>query len=200
MKKVIDLTHDELADFAAVRLRTMGYPLAFSNMTSKSCREQPDVLGLNDISKSILLEVKVSKADFLKDKHKPWRAEGQGFGKRRVYLTPKDLLKPEEIPYGWELWEVHGKNKPMLKIIKGKKLIQEKDPISGFPRSVVKFLNCDSKEFLHFSRKHNYSYKQEAMWMIKILRRMESQGFPVTDYANGKKMIYENEKYKKKKK
>jgi hypothetical protein len=199
MTNVKELTHDEIADWAALRLRTMGYPLSFSNMTSKTCREQPDVLGLNDISKSIVVEVKVSRADFLKDKHKPWRKEGQGFGKRRVYLTPKDLLKPEEIPYGWELWEVHGKNKPMLKIIKGKKTSQKKVDGRKYTEAVVDFLHCDVKEYLHFSRKHNYSYKQESMWMIKILRRMESQGFPVFDYANGKKMVYENEKYKKKK-
>lgn len=190
MKTVSELTHNEIADWAAVRIRKMGYPLSFSNMTSKTSREQPDVLGVNDISKSILIEVKISRADFLKDKKKPWRADGQGFGKRRVYLTPQGLLKPEEVPYGWELWEVHGKTKPMLKIIKGKKVV----------KNDIQFLNCDSKEYSHFSRKHNYSYKQESMWMIKILRRMESQNFPVTDYANGAKMVYTTERYKKKKK
>lgn len=189
---MIEMTHDEMAEWAAKRLRKMGYPLSFANMTASMGGEQPDVLGLKDIGESILIEVKVSRADFLKDKKKPWRAPGQGIGKRRVYLTPKGLLKPEEIPYGWELWEVHGNKKPMLKIIKGMRYVNQRDESLNYTRQETVYLNCDFEEYKFFSNQGNYNYQKETMWLFKIIRRMEKDNIDVFKYANGKCMDYNN--------
>ena len=66
--------------------------------------EQPDVLGLTAYGKSIIVEVKVSRADFLADKKKSWRINPNiAMGDERVYLTPEGLLNVSDIPYGWQL-------------------------------------------------------------------------------------------------
>ncbi|NKS52545.1 hypothetical protein GS500_04610 [Rhodococcus hoagii] len=52
------------------------------------------------------IEVKVSRADFLREteeKRRAWRAVTHRF----VYATPAGLLRPDEIPDGCGLWEVH---------------------------------------------------------------------------------------------
>jgi hypothetical protein len=53
------------------------------------------------------VECKVSRADFLPDRHKPFRQKPEiGVGCERYYLAPKGLIRIEEIPAGWGLLEV----------------------------------------------------------------------------------------------
>lgn len=71
------------------------------------------------------IEVKVSRADFLREtdaKRRPWRKITHRF----VYATPAGLLKPEEIPDGCGLWEVDGS---AVRIMKRSKLNPKPDPI-----------------------------------------------------------------------
>ena len=176
------MTHDEIADFAAMHIRKKGYPASFSNMTSVNQREQPDVLGISIGGVSFLGEVKVSRSDFLADKKKPFRIDG-GIGDFRAYITPKGLLKPEEIPYGWSLWEVHGKTKPVMKIIKGEKLVKEQQ--GAFSGTVRTYPNMTSEEYNHFQKRWDEkSYRKELMWLIQIVRRCQDDGFEPNDYAN----------------
>jgi hypothetical protein len=183
---VKDMTHDDIADFGAKRIRTMGYQFSCSNMTSATHGEQPDVLGISAYGESILLEAKVSKSDFLADKKKPWRKNPEmGIGDYRVYLTPKGLLKPEEIPYGWMLWEVHGKNKPMLKVIKGKTKVLKDNPHFGGKQAFWEYVNCDFEEYSHFAEKVNKkNCRKEMSWMWKIMQRAIDDGFEPNNYAN----------------
>ncbi len=67
--------------------------------------ERPDLLGFYD-ALSILVEVKISRADFFRDMKKTWRRYSTGMGIHRLYLTPKELLRPEEIPEKYGLIEV----------------------------------------------------------------------------------------------
>ena len=183
---VSEMTHDDIADFAAQRLNKTGYDFACSNMTSAIHGEQPDVLGINAWGESILIEVKVSRSDFLADKKKPWRnGEVKGIGDFRVYLTPKGLLSPSDIPYGWMLWEVHGKTRPTIKIIKGKDKKMVSNPYFGGKQTNWNFVNCDLAEFNHF-KEHGIgkNYNQELTWMIKIMRRAIDDGFNPNKYAN----------------
>ena len=73
--------------------------------------EACDAIGFRN-SDSVQVECKVSRSDFLADGKKAWRhpvmAE-RSLGRERYFLTPKGLLKPEEIPEGWGLLEVRGK-------------------------------------------------------------------------------------------
>ena len=61
---------------------------------------------------SIVVEVKTSRADFLKDGKKWHRAETMRdyqSGNYRYFLAPKGLIKPEDLPSGWGLLEWDGK-------------------------------------------------------------------------------------------
>tara|TARA_Y100000588_G_scaffold153442_1_gene167561 strand:- start:17010 stop:17579 length:570 start_codon:yes stop_codon:yes gene_type:complete len=180
---VSEMTHDDIADFAAERLRTMGYKFTCSNLTSRKHREQPDALGINTKGRSILVEVKTSRADFFADKKKPFREKpSKGIGDIRVYLTTKGLVKPEEVPYGWMLWEVHGKAKPTLKVIKGKAKNIVK--MNGKNRTEWTYVNCDEKEYLYMKRSSRKNYQKEVSWLMKIITRAMADGFEPNDYAN----------------
>lgn len=180
------MTHDEIADWGAKRLRTMGYQFSCSNMTSAIHGEQPDVLGINSYGESMLIEVKVSRADFLADKKKPWRINPEmGMGDFRVYLTPEGLLDPKDIPYGWMLWEVRGKKRKTLKVIKGKAKSIVKNPVWGGKSVQWDYVKCDKDEYLHFMQDcQTKNYNQELSWIVKIMARAIESGFEPNDFAN----------------
>jgi hypothetical protein len=69
--------------------------------------ERPDLIGWYD-KKSILIEVKVSRADFFRDGSKTWRMYGEGMGQIRWYLTPPGLVTWDEVPYSYGLAEFDG--------------------------------------------------------------------------------------------
>lgn len=66
-------------------------------------QETPDVFGWNYWT-TVLIEVKVSRSDFLADKGKPFRLSTEdGIGEHRYYCCPKGLIKPSEVPQYWGL-------------------------------------------------------------------------------------------------
>ena len=82
--------------------------------------EQPDAIGWKNGGRhSILVEVKVSRSDFLSDKKKCHRRAGAGMGQQRWYLTPPGLVRPDELPDGWGLAEA---GRVVKKIVKPPKL------------------------------------------------------------------------------
>ncbi len=198
MTPVEALTHDEIAEIGANWLKNnQGYPFTFSNMTSAMHGEQPDALGISTHGESFLLEAKVSRADFRADLKKPWRTGiDSGLGMYRGYITPKGLLKPEEIPYGWWLLEIHGKNKPIVKVVKGWARITVKKKYGT--TTEYEFRHMDVKEREFFAQRcedytSNYSFRSELMWFIKIMKRAQQDGVDLQRYANGKVV---NEKLK----
>lgn len=64
--------------------------------------EVPDIIGLN-CRHSILIECKVSRADFKADQYKPHRHYTKRLGNYRYYLTLPDVVCPEDIDNGWGL-------------------------------------------------------------------------------------------------
>lgn len=73
--------------------------------------ENPDIWAFNGWS-TIVVEVKVSRADFLNDKKKVWHQQGLEeclAGNYRYYLTPKGLLTEADLPDGVGLLEWDGK-------------------------------------------------------------------------------------------
>ena len=51
-----------------------------------------------------MIEVKVSRADFIADAKKPFRINpDQGIGASRYYCCPEGMIKPEELPNKWGL-------------------------------------------------------------------------------------------------
>lgn len=75
--------------------------------------EIPDAIGFRSIGWeefSVLVEVKVSRADFLVDAKKPHRIDpALGLGQFRYYLAPAGLIAVDELPPRWGLIEVHGR-------------------------------------------------------------------------------------------
>lgn len=73
--------------------------------------EHPDAIGWDRRGWSIVVECKVSRADFVADKRKQCRrmedTTGEHLGQERYYLTPPHLVLPADVPDGWGLLEAH---------------------------------------------------------------------------------------------
>jgi hypothetical protein len=72
--------------------------------------ENPDVIGWAPGSGSVLIECKLTRADFLKDATKTARKKpSSGMGHRRYYLCPPDLIQLKDLPPKWGLlWAEKG--------------------------------------------------------------------------------------------
>jgi len=107
------ITHDDLVQQAKKWLETAhGTKFACGVvLTEFSCRasEIPDVIGFS-ADRSILIECKVSRADFLRDKNKPHRNYVKKLGNLRYYLTLPNVACPEDIDNGWGLLYATDKN------------------------------------------------------------------------------------------
>ena len=76
--------------------------------------EVPDVIGWKGYCKSVLVECKVSRTDFLADAAKPFRqTPEEGMGSQRFYLAPAGVIRREELPRHWGLLELHGREVSM---------------------------------------------------------------------------------------
>lgn len=72
--------------------------------------EMPDAIGWKKACHSVLMECKISRADFLADHAKPFRQKPDtGVGCERYYLATKGLIRAEDLPTGWGLLEVNGR-------------------------------------------------------------------------------------------
>ena len=106
------MTHSDLVDIA--------YKWVLKNahcgVAAKEIRcitmEQPDVIGFGSNGHSVMIEVKVSRADFLRDAKKLFRKhQWMGVGSYRAYCCPTGLIKVEELPDRWGLLYVNEKGK-----------------------------------------------------------------------------------------
>jgi len=69
--------------------------------------EVPDVIGWKGFCKSVLVECKVSRTDFLADASKPFRRNPEeGMGSVRFYFAPAGVIRREELPKYWGLLEL----------------------------------------------------------------------------------------------
>jgi hypothetical protein len=100
------MTHAQLVDRAVRWLRSYRCGVVLSEQACVS-GEMPDALGWKQACHSVLVECKVTRADFLADRAKSFRTKpDKGVGSERFYLTPASLLKREELPAGWGLLEL----------------------------------------------------------------------------------------------
>lgn len=76
--------------------------------------ERPDVIGWRTAGHqdgSVVLEIKVTRADFLADGRKEHRQDPErGVGKWRYYLCPEGLIQPGELPPRWGLLWSYGRS------------------------------------------------------------------------------------------
>jgi hypothetical protein len=99
------MTHAQLVEKAVRWLRSYRCGVVLSEQACVS-GEMPDAIGWKQASHSVLVECKITRADFLADREKPFRQKPErGVGSERFYLTPPALIKFEELPTGWGLLE-----------------------------------------------------------------------------------------------
>lgn len=106
-KEVIEITQKFLDRKKGKRWSVF---LTFSEIVTIE-HEIPDIIGFASGS-STIIEVKISRSDFLKDKKKSFRYIPQlGMGNYRFYACPDGLIKESEIPENWGLIYINKKKK-----------------------------------------------------------------------------------------
>jgi hypothetical protein len=109
-KAAAELRHERLVNLAVDWLRTRyGCGIILSEQYCAT-GEIPDVIGWKGFCKSVLVECKVSRSDFLADAAKPFRMKPEdALGSQRLYLAPAGIIRPEELPKHWGLLECRGR-------------------------------------------------------------------------------------------
>lgn len=105
------MTHDELNQIAkrwllrAESAKGPGCKVAFVEVGAVGDTERADAWGYRwgDHGGSVLVESKVSRTDFLRDKHKPHRQAGKGLGDYRYYICPEGMITLDDLPERWGL-------------------------------------------------------------------------------------------------
>ena len=109
------MTHAFLVRAAVAWLRRYRCGVVLSEQACIS-GEVPDAIGWKRACHSVLVECKVSRADFLADRAKPFRQKSElGVGSERFYLAARNLIRLEELPTGWGLLEYHNRRVAMLR-------------------------------------------------------------------------------------
>lgn len=142
------MTHSDLVDIGYNWiLKRCGF--AFKEFKCLS-NEIPDVLGFRSEG-TFLLEVKVSRQDFLKDKNKLFRLKPElGVGDWRFFIVTSGLISVDELPDMWGLLEVDEKGK------------------------VIEVYNPFGKGNVYSKwKRHTKNIKAETQFMYSALRRLQ---------------------------
>lgn len=154
------MTHKDLVNIAYKWvLKNGSCGVAFRELNTIACnREYPDVIGFGSWT-SVVIECKISRADFLSDKKKAFREKPHlGMGDYRYYCCVNGLIKKEELPEGWGLIYVNEKGRATCVHKAG---IEKKNKY-GHP---VKILY-----------QHKKNIRAEHQLMYSALRRLEIRG------------------------
>lgn len=108
--------HEKLCRKGVSWLKRNGFSVASFNVWGAGSRERVDCIGFRQQC-SALIEVKVSRPDFIADMKKSERQSG-GVGTYRFYLAPFGLLGINDLPENWGLIESSGRS---LKLTHGPK-------------------------------------------------------------------------------
>jgi hypothetical protein len=98
------MTHEELRKLAIRWLTNSRKCTVVLSEIVSHATQIPDAIGWQT-ERSTLVECKVSRADFFRDKEKCHQRAGATPGMKRFYLTPPGLLQVEDLPEGWGLLE-----------------------------------------------------------------------------------------------
>jgi len=152
--------HEYLSKLAAKWAKDQGFPVIATNLGAAGCREKVDLIAFRS-NCTLMIESKVSRADFKADAKKPERKYG-GVGTYRFYITPLNMVSISEIPDGWGLLFVDGKK--VIEVVKPKG--------NMWPP----FNNCGVFEWDEF--KHVVNQEAERALLFSITRRL-TQNKPI---------------------
>lgn len=103
------VTHAQLVRKAVAWLRLYRCGIVLSEQVCAS-GEMPDAIGWKGACHSVLVECKLTRADFFADHHKPFRQKSEmGMGCERFYLAPRGVLDTALLPAGWGLLECNAR-------------------------------------------------------------------------------------------
>lgn len=157
-------THRQLVEIAYKwLLKNGGVGFAFKELKSID-KEIPDVIGF-DSWKSILIEVKVSRTDFLKDKKKTHRIKGMG--NWRFYCCPTGLIKQSELPKSWGLIYVNEKGKATIEYDCRIKKIDCEYSIDGYT------ITTDKENFFTADMVAERRIMYTALRRLQVINRIE---------------------------
>lgn len=109
------MTHQDLVARAAQWLSAKGYGVVITDMVNGS-PETPDAIGWKSCT-STLIECKVSRSDYLADRHKGFRKRtAHAMGAFRYFMAPAGMLRAAELPDGWGLLEVDGRGVTVVRV------------------------------------------------------------------------------------
>lgn len=123
--------------------------------------EMPDAIGFK-ATRSIVIECKMSRSDFHRDRKKPFRANPEsGLGDHRYFLCPEGIIKPEDDLCGWGLlWLL-----PTGKIKRVVCPVTERGPDFWHQGK--------EKNFTDWSKQpHKKSISKENILLVSITRRL----------------------------
>lgn len=100
----LEITHSQLVDVGAKWLSRQSFGIVVLPEYSRASGEIPDVIGFGKRD-SYVIECKTNHNDFLADKRKPFRIDGNSMGNYRYYLSHSGILSPNELPEQWGLLE-----------------------------------------------------------------------------------------------
>jgi len=106
--------HNSLTSLGVRWLRRQGFSVIATDLSTLGYRGREDILGFRSRC-SAIIEVKVSRADFLVDRKKPHR-NSRGIGLYRFYLCPENLIAPNELPSGWGL--LHARGRSVIEVVR----------------------------------------------------------------------------------
>jgi len=107
---------------------------------------------------SIVVEAKISRADFLADRNKSFRQRPEtGIGEFRYFITPSGLVRPEELPAKWGLIEVAGRG---IRVLQGHVLEKREEGTDGKFRRNLDRWRFDRNE------------KAEIAFLVRMLQRV----------------------------
>jgi len=141
-----DWTHKKLVRRMAAWLKgSQRMTVVCAELTTRNS-ETPDVIGWVGGAASVLIECKVSRADFLADAKKHFRRYADmGMGDKRYMAAPPGIIRPDELPESWGLLEP--------------------TPYTGMKRDYIKTI----VEAQH----QEASKRNECVMLMSALRRLE---------------------------
>lgn len=159
------MTHADLCEIAK---KWLGRPnsrgghgchVALSECRSGWDGEMPDAVGFRAATNStetVVVEVKVSRSDFLADAKKAHRAAGQGMGVYRYFMCPEGLIRPEEVPARWGLLYVDARGR--VKAVLGPVALSN---------------NCGTFEAVAAPWQHSRNSEREMWLLVRVMARID---------------------------